>query len=139
VTADLYPLQVLVVTLAGWINRGDAEVAPERQLVTLDGCEDGLAQEHAGGAQSAGASSVNFRCSGGATLIFLPGARPSCWMPRPAHGDKVLLEDLLRICCVSCRRMPGNADPRARSYRYLAWADERNSFAAWHDCQVEDQ
>ena len=53
-----------------------------------------------------------------------------------AYGGKVLLEDLLRICCVSCRGMPGNADPRARSYRYLAWADERNSFVCLHGRQV---
>jgi hypothetical protein len=45
-------------------------------------------------------------------------------------------EDLLRICCVSCRRMPGNADPRARSYRYLTWADERNSFVSLQGRQV---
>ena len=53
-----------------------------------------------------------------------------------AYGGKVVLEDLLRICCVSCRRMPGNADSRARSYRYLAWTDERNSFVCLQGRQV---
>jgi hypothetical protein len=48
------------------------------------------------------------------------GLRARC--PGARTGGKVLLEDLLRICCVSCRRMPGNADPRARSYRYLTCA-----------------